>query len=271
MDMYEELYAPLPDAGKYLERMGMGPVRKADKETLDSLVLTHQRTVPFENLDVYDSEYDILTDPVSVYDKFVTRGRGGYCFELNAGFMALLKALGYDCYAVTARVIWNKGGEYMPPSHRGTVVTIGGTRYFCDVGFGGPMPQGAILLDSREEQQSGPNVFKFTDRDGDLVLGRMVPDGFEPILRFSAEPRDPVDFLALNYYLSKNPASWFRSERMLNLGTEDGAISLTGSVLKIHKNGEVTEVVLRSEEEIKTAMREYFGVVVDFALKRDWE
>ena len=269
--MFEELFAPLPDAGKYLERMGLGPIAKPDRETLDRIVLAHLRTVPFENLDVYDADEDILLDPVSLYGKIVTRRRGGYCFELNAALTALLRALGYDCYAVASRVVWFGDDGHAPLTHQGIVVTIDGTRYFCDVGFGGPMPYGAVLLDSREEQQTGPDVYKVIEKGEDLLLGRVLPDRFEATLRFSPKPVDPVDFLALNEYQSRSKNSWFRKQRLLNLGTEGGSLSITGNVLKIHDKGEVTEVTLKNEEEIKKAMREWFGIVVDFPLKRDWE
>lgn len=268
--MFEEIYAPLPSAEKYLERIGLEPIAKPDRGALDRLVIAHQRSVPFENLDIYDAGVDIELGTASLYDKIVTRRRGGYCFELNGGFMALLKALGYDCYAVAARVVWGVDC-YMPLSHRGTVVTIGGTRYFCDVGFGGPMPLGAVLLDSREEQESGLNRFKFTEKDGDLVLGRVLAGGYEPTLRFSPKPCDPVDFLALSEYQSKNKNSWFRSTRLVNLGTEGGSVSITGNELKIHQNDEINEVTLKSEGEVKNALRDYFGIVIDCPLKRDWE
>ena len=271
--MFEELYKPLygqiTDSAGYLKRLGMDPIQKADKETLDALVLAHQRSVPFENLDIYDAKADIDLSISALYDKIVTRRRGGYCFELNAAFEALLKSLGYDCYALEIRVIWNFSC-FMPLSHRGIVVTIDGTRFFCDVGFGGPSPQSAILLDDLGEQPSGSEVFVIGKgaqygMEG-TTLSRMVDGKEEAILLFSEKPTDPVDFLAPNEYQSKCKHSIFRGNRVLNLLTETGVITLSGNVLKIHSGGDTIERTLETETEIKDALKEHFGIEVDYTL-----
>jgi N-hydroxyarylamine O-acetyltransferase len=44
-------------------------------------------------------------DIPSLYDKIVKRGRGGYCFEQNALFAALLVGMGYNVRCGAARVV----------------------------------------------------------------------------------------------------------------------------------------------------------------------
>ena len=265
-ELYDPLYKPLPDSGSYLKRIGHGPVEKADKETLDSLVLAHQRSVPFENLDVYDAEIDLSLSVSALYDKIVRRRRGGYCFELNAAFMALLKSIGYDCYAVAVRVVMNID-RYMPLSHRATIVTIDGIRHFCDVGFGGPSPQSALLLDERGEQSSGVNVFVFGEGTLGTVINRVVSGKKEPLLAFSETPCDPVDFLALNEYQSKSKYSMFRVARVCNLVTNTGSITLSGNVLKIHTGSDTIEKTLETEQDLRAALKEHYGIDVTFPLK----
>jgi N-hydroxyarylamine O-acetyltransferase len=265
--MFEELYAPLPDSGKYLERLGNPQVTGPDVKTLDALVLAHQRSVPFENLDVYDAEADVSLEVAQLYDKIVTRRRGGYCFELNGLFITLLKGLGFDCYSVAARVIWF-AQNFMPLSHRATIVTIGGERYFCDVGFGGPSPNRALKLDDPNPQSCGANTFIFEKKDGkNFIIYRLTDEGREQLLMFSDEPVDPVDFLALNEYQSKNKNSGFKRMRMLNRSTENGAVSLNDNMLRIHKDGQVEEILLDTPEKLKQAIENYYGIVVGFPLK----
>ena len=263
---FKPLYEPLPDSGRYLDRIGMKSIDAPDKETLDRLVLCHQRTVPFENLDIYDADIDISLSIPALYDKVVLRRRGGYCFELNAAFMSLLKSLGYDCYALAIRVVWNFE-DVMPISHRGTVVTIDGIRYFCDVGFGGPSPQGALYLDVDGFQESGINTFKIEKVKSGTVIHRMVNGEKERLLLFSEEPCDPVDFLALNEYQSRSRDSMFRKGRLLNLVTENGNKTLSGNVLTINESGGKSEKTLFGEKELRSAMEEHFGLSVDFPLK----
>ncbi|MDR0311912.1 MAG: arylamine N-acetyltransferase [Acidobacteriota bacterium] len=263
---FKPLYAPLPDSKRYLERIGISSIDGPDKETLDRLVLCHQRTVPFENLDIYDADAYISLGIPELYDKIVLRRRGGYCFELNAAFMGLLISLGYDCYALAVRVVWNFP-DVMPISHRATVVTIDGVRYFCDVGFGGPSPQNALYLDVTGFQESGANIFEIEKGKSGTTIHRIVNGKRERLLLFSEEPCDPVDFLALSEYQSRGRDSMFRKGRLLNLVTETGSITLTGNVLKIHDDGNTSEKTLSDEQEIKASMEKNFGLSVDFPLK----
>ena len=265
-ELFAPLYSPIPDSGKYLERIGVDAVKTPDKENLDKLVVAHQRNVPFENLDVYDAETELSLYISDLYDKIVTRRRGGYCFELNSAFMELLKSVGYECYPTAARVIWHAACT-MPLSHRVTIVTIGGVRYFCDVGFGGPSPQGAIMLDEPGPQQSGSNIFVFSRNDGSTVINRLVDGEHEPLLMFTEIPYDPVDFLALNEYQSRSKNSNFKKSRTLNLVTETGNITLGGNVLRVNSDSDPVEITLGTEDELRAAIKDYFGIAVDFPLK----
>ena len=265
-ELFKPLYAPIPDSRNYLERIGIGQIEHADKETLDRLVISHQRTVPFENLDVYDALADISLGIPDLYDKIVLRRRGGYCFELNAAFSALLTSLGYSCYPVAVRVVQNFSC-FMPLTHRATIVTIGGVRFFCDVGFGGPSPQGALLLDETGAQSSGTNTFVITKSVRGTIINLLAEGNMDPVLTFSEAPVDPVDFLALNEYSSKNKNSMFRNIRLCNLVTETGCVTLSDDVLKIHSENSVTEKTLKTETELRAALKEYFGIEVSFALK----
>ena len=266
LEHFQPLYAPLPDSGRYLERIGISSIDTLDKGTLDRLVLCHQRTVPFENLDIYDADIDISLNIPALYDKIVLRRRGGYCFEQNAAFMSLLASLGYDCYALAVRVVWNLPNP-MPITHRATVVTIDGVRYFCDVGFGGPSPQNALYLDVTGFQESGTNMFLVEKGEEGTVICRMVNGEKERLLLFSETPCEPVDFLALNEYQSRSKDSMFRKGRLLNLVTENGNKTLSGNVLKINEIGNTSEKTLSDEQELKAAMKEHFGLSVDFPLK----
>jgi len=264
-ELFGPLYDPIPDSGKYLERIGVDPIRKVDKESLDLLVLSHQRSVPFENLDIYDAGLDISLAIPELYDKIVLRRRGGYCFELNAAFSSLLAGLGYTCYSVAVRVVAN-ASILMPLSHRASIVTIGGVRFFCDVGFGGPSPQGALLLDDTEPQVSGSNTFVVKKDKQGIVICRIIDGNDEPLLSFSDTPCDPVDFLALNEYQSKSKNSMFRIMRICNLVTDTGSITLSGNVLKIHSGNDTVEKTLETEGELRSALNDHYGVQVDFPL-----
>lgn len=267
--MFEELYAPLPDKARFLERLGLQDIKTPDLATLDRLILAHQMTVPFENLTVYDAGAEVDLDIAALFDKIVQRRRGGYCFELNALFMSLLKSMGYDCYPIMVRVVW-MSTVYMPISHRAGIVTIDGVRYFVDVGFGGPSPRSALRLDDPNPQTSGPNEFVFDKApDGDFVIYRLTVEGREQLLKFSDRRCEDVDFLGPNEYQSKNKNSGFKRTRMVNLSRDNGSAAITNNVLRIHKDGAVEEVLLDTEEKLRKALSEHFGIKVEFPLKME--
>ena len=128
--MYSAFTAPLPDMAAYLHRIGIREdMLKPTKENLDRLIYAQLTHVPFENLTVYREKACPNLEIPALFDKIVTRRRGGYCFELNALFYALLQAVGYDVYPVACRIRY--GFDMLRPlSHRASVVTIDGKKYY---------------------------------------------------------------------------------------------------------------------------------------------
>src|SRR5688572_25727353 len=91
------------NTGDYLSRIGFAGTPAPDLATLRSLQRAHLATVPFENLDIH-WHHPIVPDTTKFYDKIVSRGRGGFCYELNGLFNELLRAIGYATRIVSARV-----------------------------------------------------------------------------------------------------------------------------------------------------------------------
>lgn len=77
----------------YLARIGFREETSVCKQTLDRLVYLHQCSVPFEDLDPVLGVDPLPLDAQSLFDKIVTRRRGGFCFELNGAFRLLLRPL----------------------------------------------------------------------------------------------------------------------------------------------------------------------------------
>ncbi|MDR0862569.1 MAG: arylamine N-acetyltransferase [Oscillospiraceae bacterium] len=264
--MYSKLYEKLTEsqAAQYLARIGLtaADATANDTATLDRLIFAHQCAVPFENLDVYEHSRDISLETAALFDKIVTERRGGYCFELNALFHALLVALGYDATPLIARVANGMAGVF-PPLHRVTLVQIGGERYFCDVGFGGVMPAAALKLTVGERQSTRGDDFTFA-RSGEnwLTLNHVTAQGASPLLHVCELPQEPVDFIAPNEYCSRASASYFRAVRLVNLRRPNGAVYITGNVLHRNENGEKSERELTTRRELYNALSEEFGIEI---------
>lgn len=253
--MFEEYYAPLPDKEAYLERIGLkGEELPPTAETLHRLVSAQLAHVPFENLDVYEKRLCPDLSIQGLFDKIVTRRRGGYCFELNGLFQKLLEALGYSCYSVVMRGL--RGGSIAYPAHRGLIVELPEGKAYCDVGFGGAVPFWPAYLDGRETPD-GFFVEKYDDR---LCICAPGKDGVMRTQLFADVPAYPVDFIPLNFHMSQWPESLFRMRPMVSLRTQTGGVSLDGDTLRIRRDGEVTERKLSGRADFFDALREHFGI-----------
>src|SRR6266478_8207742 len=91
------------DIRAYLQRLDYTGAIAPNAETLRLLQLAHLRAVPFENLSIHSRE-PIVLDDRALFEKIVSRRRGGFCYELNGLFAALLRALGFEVEMLSARV-----------------------------------------------------------------------------------------------------------------------------------------------------------------------
>ena len=74
---------------RYLARVGLD----GSDTSLETLCRAHVQTIPYENLDVRLGR-EIRLDVDSLVAKLVDGGRGGYCYEHNTLFAAVLEELG---------------------------------------------------------------------------------------------------------------------------------------------------------------------------------
>ena len=247
------------DIQAYFDRIGYTGDRCLTVENLSVLIRRHMETVPFENLDCYPGGYPLTNDPERLFEKVVVNRRGGICFELNGLLYELLKALGYACYSVAARIPRPDG--IAPICHQGVVVVLDGRKYYCDVGFGGPGPKGALPLDDGPVQDVDGERFRIL-RDGIHVgIQRYHQETWVDVIRYADIPCIREDFSGLLYYFSTAPDSYFVIQRMVNLCVEGGgSLALTGDRFTARRNGMVTQIHLKDETEIREVLAKEFGI-----------
>lgn len=147
----------LTNLALYLQRLGFDTPPAPTLETLRQLQLRHTGAFPFENLTTLLGE-PVLIDLPSIEQKVLHDGRGGYCYELNNLFLALLQTLGFDARGITGRVVMGQPeGAWTARTHRLSLVTLDGVRYISDVGFGGMVPTAPLMLDTETEQFTPTN------------------------------------------------------------------------------------------------------------------
>src|SRR5262245_21303188 len=90
------------DLDGYLKRVDVPP-KEPSREALDELHEAHVRAFTFDNIDVLLGQHPGVSLD-AIQDKFVGRGRGGYCFEHSTIFAAVLERLGYPLRRHLGRV-----------------------------------------------------------------------------------------------------------------------------------------------------------------------
>ena len=126
------------DLDAYLARIGYDGPREPTLEVLRAIHAAHPAAIPFEAIDVLlDRGVDISLPAVQA--KLIAGRRGGYCFEQNTLFLAVLRELGFDVEPLLARVVWMRPADAPagPRTHMVLRVTLEGRPWLADVGFGG--------------------------------------------------------------------------------------------------------------------------------------
>ena len=155
------------DVDAYLERIGYAGPREPSEDTLVALHRAHMLAVPFENLDIHLGVANVL-DPEHVFDKIVTRRRGGWCYELNGLFALLLESLGFAVTRYSASVVVSD-----PPSPDFAHLTLRvdlDRPWLADVGFGASFTRPLRLDDDGDQERDGSTYRVARGPDGRMVL-----------------------------------------------------------------------------------------------------
>lgn len=194
------------DLGAYLGRIGLSAPPAADLAGLRALHFAHATAIPFENLDI-QLGLPVRLDLASLQAKLVRRRRGGYCFEQNTLFQAVLGRIGFEVIPCEARV--RQGTEtVLPRTHMLLLVRLDGATWLCDVGFGGEGLLEPVPTDGKAHRQH-LNTYRVASEGALLVLQSFHHGGWEDLYAFEPEARLPIDFEVANHYTSTHPDSRF--------------------------------------------------------------
>ncbi|MDR3294908.1 MAG: arylamine N-acetyltransferase [Clostridiales Family XIII bacterium] len=241
----------------YFDRIRYVGDVKPTLDTLTALHTAHTFNIPFENLDVYAGKR-ISLEPNAIFDKLVTRRRGGYCFEMNGLFAFVLRELGFEVRQLLARTAF--GGTYSAKLHEVLAVDIGDKTYVADVGYGNYGIAAPLLLEIMTEQTQFVDTYRFmSDSMLGFVLERKLNGAFIPMYAFSTESCVPDDFEVANHYTATHPDSFFKLMRFATKPTPAGRVTLADSHLKIVSCGAAIERNIR-KPEFRTLLHKLFGI-----------
>ena len=238
-----------------LEKLEINKCASVNLDSLNELLLAQLTHIPFDSLDVWAEGGCPSLRLDDIYDKFINRNRGGYCFELNTFFRTLLNGLGFDAYQVIAYIL-NPDGTQQPPAHNVILCNLDGKKYFFDVGYGGPVPYEALEL-----QEGLQNGFELIKKEDTWFVYRVTSTEYRPLTAFRDIPVSVNDLVPLNFYVSQRPDIHFRHVIHLNRRNADGSIySIDGKEFKIHTAGNTQIQELKTIDDVKRIIRTYFDM-----------
>jgi N-hydroxyarylamine O-acetyltransferase len=244
------------DVQAYLKRIGYEGPLSPSSDVLRALHRAHMFNVPFENLDIGLGR-EIVCDEERFVHKIINERRGGFCYELNGAFAALLRALAFQVTLLSARVPRDDGSGGPEFDHLTLRVDLD-EPWLADVGFGDCFLEPLRLVPAVEQEQIG-RVYRLSSMEGGFRLESQAVVGWKEEYEFKLKPRQLSEFAPMCRYHQTSPESTFTRKRVCSRATPEGRITLSNGKLIETRNGIRKEREL-TNEEWSTVLRNQFGV-----------
>ena len=245
------------DLDAYLARINYTGPRTPTYDALAGILRDHVASIPFESFDVLLGR-PIRLDPEGLQAKIVAARRGGYCFEHASLMHAALEAIGFTPVRHASRVLLFNPRHESVRQHMFLTVTIGGTTYVVDPGFGPfacPIP---IPTDGTPVPTSAPthhlvcegnDWFLYVTRDGEEIQGWVS----------TMEEEYPVDIEMMNHYTATHPASFFTHNILASAAIREGRVNLMNQGVHIIRNGVAEAIQLADRKALRSLVVQHFG------------
>ena len=263
------------DLAPYFKRIGYTGTPTPSLETLRELHRRHAEAIPFENLDPL-LKRPVNLDPLSLERKLVHERRGGYCFEQNGLFAAVLEAIGFRITRLGARVVYGQSADAATArTHMLLRVDIGDESHLADVGFGGLVLTAPLRLAVDVEQATPHEPFRLVHWNDEYLMEAQVREAWVPLYRFTLVEQLPIDYEVGSWYVSTYPASFFTTMLVASRPAPGLRYALRNNELAIHHlRGETERRTLGNAAELRQALSELLlielptGAEVDALIER---
>lgn len=245
---------------RYFERIRYDGDRHPTAQTLRRLHRAHMLAVPFENLSIHIGQRIHLNEDW-LFNKIVGQNRGGFCYEQNGLFAAVLRQMGFAVTLHEARV-YNPYGELGIRFDHLTLIVQLEERWLTDVGFGESFSEPLRLDDPAPQPQYG-ETYRVQHSKMHSTLQTQKADGnWHNNYQFYEAPLPLSDFLVGCHYHQTSPDSHFTKKRVCSLLTPSGRVTVSENTLIMHDENGRQEHTLPDETAVTAALQEYFGIVL---------
>jgi N-hydroxyarylamine O-acetyltransferase len=248
------------DIDRCLQRIGYIGQPEPNLSTLRALQRAFLLKIPFENLDIHLGRQINLSSE-SIYEKIVSKRRGGFCYECNILFFNLLNELGFQAEYLSARMV--KGSAIGPEYDHMVILVNLEHDYLVDVGNGQSCREPLRIDGTNRSNSEGYEYRIDTYGKGYALYYQQSDTAWTPRFLFTLIPRDRAAFSGMCHYHQTSPESVFTQSRLVTIATKEGRVTLTDMRLIITKGVAIQESVLTSENEYYENLKQYFGIEID--------
>jgi N-hydroxyarylamine O-acetyltransferase len=246
------------DLAAYCQRIAYSGSRSPTVDTLRALHLAHATHIPFENLDVLLGR-PIRLDLESLQAKLVTARRGGYCFEQNLLFAAVLEQLGFSVTRLGARVRY-RTTRILPRTHMLLKVDAEDRSFVVDVGFGGEGLLFPVPLVADEPSPQFVWTYRLIRDGAAFVLQSRHLADWHDLYVFTLEQQFQVDFEMASYYVSTHPDSRFVQTLTAQLPLPEVRHMLRNHQFISERPEGTTETSIADDEQLLRVLSDTFGL-----------
>jgi N-hydroxyarylamine O-acetyltransferase len=240
----------------YFRRIGYNGKTVPTAECLTAIHRAHALHVPYENLDVQLGRR-LDFDLARIFDKFVTRNRGGWCYEAHALLDWALREIGFDAMQVAAGIHRDQCGDACVGDHTAVLVRIDGRTWLADLGLGDGIRDPIPLIKGLFVQ--GPLTFKLEPVDDGYWRFHNHAFAFPNSFDFRDEPADWKRVESHNQRQQSDPSATLVANLVCQIMKPDAVTCLTGRVLR-EKTVNGTTKRLLSEDEFEPILSDVFNI-----------
>ncbi len=240
----------------YLDRIGYtGPVAPT-LECLNGIHRCQALSVPYEALDILFGR-TVDRDVQRIFDRVVTKKRGGWCYELHELLAWALREIGFRVRLVTAGIHRREFGDVKIGNHTAVLVDLDRT-YLADLGLGDGIRETIPLAEG-------------TYRQGRLTFSlERLPDGwwrfqnhaFSFPTNFDFRDDQPLDEALVDRFTDEyrhSPDSMYVLNLVCQIMQDDTVTCLTGRVMR-HKTPDGTSKRLIGKDDFEEVIASTFGI-----------
>ncbi len=249
--------ADFVDLNAYFRRIKWHGGTDPTYQTLAGLLDAHIAHIPFENFDIL-LRRPIRLDLEGLQAKLVHRRRGGYCFEHATLFAAVLEALGFAPTRHAARVIVFRPRAEVPRTHMFLSVTVDGTRYVVDPGFGPFASRLPLPLDGTALPTARP-THRMAHEEDEWILHATRDGALIPAWMSTLRAEYPIDFEVANHFTATHPNSMFVNRILASAVTPDGRVNVLNQDVTHLRGGEATTARLPDRAALRSLLAEHLG------------